>query len=45
MDIFHWCALCAGAIAKEQGKLDDSEYVKKLSYEIYEAVLRCKEKR
>jgi hypothetical protein len=33
---FHWCALAAGFLAAAEGRLDDSEYVRKLAYEFYE---------
>jgi hypothetical protein len=35
-DRFHWCALAAGFMAACEGRLDDSEYVKRLAYEWYE---------
>ena len=41
-DFFHWCALAAGSIAKEDGNFDDSEYVRKLAYAMYESVLKVK---
>ena len=34
-DPFHLCAIQAGFIAYCEGKLEDSEYVKKLCYEFY----------
>lgn len=36
-DPFHWCALAAGSIAKGDGRFQDSEYVRRLSYAMYEA--------
>jgi len=41
-DPFHWCALAAGSIAAEDGRLDDSEYVRQLTYAMYEAVNKIK---
>lgn len=41
-DPFHWCALAAGSIAKDDGKIDDSEYVKKLAYAMYESVIKAR---
>ena len=41
-DPFHWCALAAGSIARDDGKMDDAEYVKKLSYAMYEAVIKAR---
>lgn len=35
-DDFHACALVAGAIAYSQDKLTDSEYVRRLAYDLYE---------
>jgi hypothetical protein len=37
-DLTRWdlCALMAGRIAQAQGKLSDSEHVKRLAYELYE---------
>ncbi len=35
-DPFHRCALQAGLIAYVEGKLDDSEYVRRMAYEFYE---------
>lgn len=43
-DSFHKCALWAGFIAYTEGRLADSEYVRKLAYELYENELRLKEK-
>lgn len=37
IDPFHWCAMAAGSIAHDRGKIDDSEYVKKLAYAMYDA--------
>ena len=34
---FHWCRLAAGFLAATEGRHDDSEYVKKLAYEYFEA--------
>jgi hypothetical protein len=36
-DHFHDCALFAGVLAKHLGKFDDSEFVRKLSYAIFES--------
>jgi len=33
---FLWCSLAAGSIAKDRGKFEDSEYVKRLAYALYE---------
>ncbi|QEL18761.1 hypothetical protein [Limnoglobus roseus] len=35
-DRFHWCSLAAGFLAAAEGRLDDSEYVRKLAYQWYE---------
>jgi hypothetical protein len=35
-DRFHWCALAAGFMAASEGRLDDSAYVKRLAYELFE---------
>ncbi|MCE9567444.1 MAG: hypothetical protein K8U57_36040 [Planctomycetes bacterium] len=35
-DPFHHAALAAGFIAFAEGRLKDSDYVKRLAYEIYE---------
>jgi hypothetical protein len=35
-DRFHWCALAAGFLAASEGRLDDSEYVRRLAYQWYE---------
>lgn len=35
-DRFHYCALAAGIVAKTEGRLDDSEYVRQLAYRLYE---------
>lgn len=35
-DRFHWCALAAGFLAASEGRLHDSDYVKRLTYEFYE---------
>jgi hypothetical protein len=35
-DRFHWCALAAGFIAASEGRLHDSEYVRRLAYQLYE---------
>jgi hypothetical protein len=35
-DRFHLCALYAGKLAHAQGKLEDSEYVRRLTYRLYE---------
>jgi hypothetical protein len=37
---FHECALQAGFIAWLEGRLDDSDYVKKMAYEFYEKGLK-----
>ena len=34
---FHWCALEAGFRAKAQGRLHESEYVRRLAYGLYES--------
>ena len=34
---FHWCALAAGFLAAAEGRIDDSRYVQKLAYELFEA--------
>lgn len=48
-DPFHWCALAAGSIAKEQDRLGDSDYVRRLAYAMYEAAIKisgeCYDKR
>jgi hypothetical protein len=36
LDRFHLCALHAGRLAHAEGKLHDSEHVKRLAYELYE---------
>lgn len=35
-DRFHWCALAAGFFAAIEGRLEDSEYVRRLTYQWYE---------
>ena len=35
-DRFHWCALAAGFLAASEGRLGDSEYVRRLTYQWYE---------
>lgn len=35
-DRFHWCALAAGFLAASEGRLHDSEYVRRLGYQWYE---------
>jgi hypothetical protein len=35
-DRFHWCALTAGFIAASEGRLQDSEYVRRLAYEFFD---------
>lgn len=35
-DRFHWCALAAGFMAAAEGRLDDSKYVRELTYRWYE---------
>jgi len=37
---FHTWALQAGLIAWLEGRMDDSEYIKRLAYEFYEEDLR-----
>lgn len=37
---FHTCALEAGFIAFLEGRMDDSDYIKRLAYEFYEQTLR-----
>lgn len=36
-DRFHLCALAAGFLAAVEGRLQDSAYVKRLAYEMYES--------
>lgn len=36
LDRFHLCSLMAGRIAVAEGKLDDSVYVRRLTYRLYE---------
>lgn len=38
-DLFHQCALKAGFTAHTEGKLQDSQYVKELCYQMYEEAL------
>lgn len=33
---FNWCALAAGFLAAADNRLDDSQYVRQLAYELYE---------
>lgn len=33
---FHWCALAAGFLAAREGRLEDSDYVRRLAYAFYE---------
>lgn len=33
---FHWCALAAAFLANDEGRLNNSEYVRKLTYQWYE---------
>lgn len=40
-DDFHWAALAAGFIAQSQGRLQDSDYVKQLAYELYKEIREC----
>ncbi len=35
-DRFHWCALAAGFIAASEGRVADSEYVRRLAYEFFQ---------
>jgi hypothetical protein len=35
-DRFHWCALAASFIAAAEGRLDDSQFLHVLAYEMYE---------
>jgi hypothetical protein len=35
-DRWHWCALAAGFLAASEGRLEDSEYVRKLAYAFFE---------
>lgn len=46
VDPFHWCAMAAGSIARDHGRLGDSEYVKHLTYALYEAARKflCEQK-
>lgn len=39
-DIFHKCAMQAGLIALFEGRINDSEYVRKMAYEFYEEDLK-----
>lgn len=41
-DLFHRAALAAGFIAHAEGRLADSEYVKRLCYQMYEEDLASK---
>ena len=34
---FHWCALAAGFLAANEGRLHEREYVRELAYRWYEA--------
>lgn len=34
---FHWCALAAGFLAAAEGRLGDSDCVKRLAYRTYES--------
>jgi hypothetical protein len=36
-DRFHLCSLIAGRIAHAEGRLADSEYVRKLAYDFFES--------
>ena len=36
LDRFHLCSLMAARIAHAEGKLADSEHVKRIAYELYE---------
>ena len=38
-ELFHCCALFAYFLAIEEGKQDDSRYVKKIAYKLYEEEL------
>lgn len=38
-ELFHCCALFAYFLAIEEGKQDDSGYVKKIAYKLYEEEL------
>jgi hypothetical protein len=33
---FHWCALAAGFLAQQDGRLGDSLYVRELAYHFFE---------
>jgi hypothetical protein len=33
---FNWCALAAGFLAAAEGRIEDSRYVQKLAYELFE---------
>jgi hypothetical protein len=37
--LFHRCALAAGFVAAGEGRLHDSEYVRRLAYGMYEDAL------
>jgi hypothetical protein len=39
-NIFHWCSLAAGSIANDMNKLQDSEFVRRIAYAMYEATLK-----
>jgi hypothetical protein len=39
-DLFHKCALQAGIIALFEGRMDDSEYVRKMAISFYEEDLK-----
>jgi hypothetical protein len=36
LDSFHFCALYAAKLAHAEGRLEDSEYVRQLTYRLYE---------
>ena len=38
-DRFHFCALYAAKIAFAEGKLEESEYVRRLTYRLYEEAI------
>ena len=33
---FNWCVLAAGFLAASEGRINDSRYVQKLTYELFE---------
>lgn len=37
VDPFHYCALAAGSIANDIGRMKDIEFVRKLAYAMYDS--------